>query len=255
MAVNHHVSRRPLDNRGLDFFDEVPMIVTSSPIERHTANKRTAKHRQLKSDPTWCSVLQEYYSTPESMTSNSDASSTSTTNGSSGSFQPVLEHRLRFAIEDNKVQLLSQSKKVLSEKAKQSKETALEVPEHLLQQEKHKLDKISANIKSRNVTIDEVLKYEELLKQQFKAKDKAPERRGNGDPISFIEKELGNLNVTPKTSKIIEKRKREQERRLISLINSKKKATIHSRHTLDSQLRGTEDEVIKIMLLLTWIAR
>lgn len=242
MTLNPRAPRRPLDNRGLNFFDEVPMIVTSSPIERDNVDSRAVKVRESKSDLPWCSVLQEYYSTPESTTSSSNEtkeSSQQTSSETSSNFKPLVEHRFQLAVEDHKIKLLSQSKTILDKKPEQSRGKALILKNKIQHEE---LDKIREKLRSEDLAMNEILKYEHYLRQKVAVTERVPEREKN-DPIGVIEKELGNLNVTPKTSRLLEKRKREQEKRLISLIHSKRKGAVDSKQALDKHLKSTEEKV------------
>lgn len=257
-------------NCGSAFFDDMPMIVTSSPIEgRRPENSTPVVHRSRRSprgehSPTWSQLLCRFQATSiESPVKSSrkeciivDDPSVDSERTSS-SYEPIAEHKMKVLLTPGKKLhvLSSSSRKIKHRQATPGRPLSYS---KLNQEYRKRLDSeedidesihtIKNKLKNADtLSLSDIAHYEQILLKLVNQKAQAFPNESlslkNPDLVQLIEKNIGECNPSPRTCRILKKTSLEQEKRLISLATVKRKTATEIKKKMNEQLMETKNHV------------
>ena len=237
--------------------EEMP-IITSSPIEGKLIES-SAFDQNLENLPTWTTLLRDYQRTPDRRKHDKNHTptkraiyrsyTTSCSEASSSLFEPIAEHMMRVAlIPNHKIQVVSSSARRIHSHQNTPKKSS-----KVKQKNGETVESIKEKMRSNKVlTIDEINSYETILKRhidQYQTSKKDDDLTDLADCglWNLIEEEIGELNLSPTSSRVLKMKKREQEKRLISLAITKRKSSSDIKRQIVKQQTAAQEQVFIII--------
>lgn len=252
-----------LDNCESAFFKDMP-IVTSSPIEGKRGENSSPvifRHRQPEENRTWSELLFKYNKNRwEKDQEELAASSTTASDVTSSSYQPIAEHKMKVLLTPGKkIQVLSSTaRKIAIRQPTPKKPNLYSKLNHQYWQkfegEEDKVDESFQTIKNKlkntkKLSAEDILYYEKILKQFIEQSEAKKEKSSkaafveDSDLMKLIEKQLGRCNLSPRTVRMLEKESQDQEKRLIGLAVAKRKSVADIKKKISGQLMETKQQV------------
>ena len=264
-----------LDNGECAFFNDMPMIVTSSPISDgkrvDNTSPVTFRHSTCEDNPTWSDLLGKFQSTSrrgtircenkQNLTSN-DESLTTESELTSSSYEPVAEHKMKILVTPGrKIQVLSSSARKLSlrqptPKKPVSYSKAQQLFRKKAEEQDDESDESMQTIKTRlrsaeNLSAEDIERYERILRRLVH-KQNAIKKETNisknslvedSELMHFVESQIGQCDLSPRTVRILGKQSQEQEKKLISLAVLKRTSQTEIKKRINQQLLETKEQV------------
>lgn len=262
-----------LDNCESAFFDDMPLIVTSSPISEGKRGENTSpvtfRRPPCEDNTTWSDLLGKFQSTStrhhkshnkkEQVTLN-DESTTIASDLTSSSYQPIAEHRMKILLTPGrKVQVLSSTaRKIHLRQPTPKKPTSYsklsQQYRRKLEDEQDKPDESLQTIRTRlksadNLSPEDIERYEKILRKAInqneikKEADSKADLVENSDLMRLFESEVGRCNLSPTTVRMLGKHSQDQEKRLIGLTVLKRKSAAEIKKKINQQLVETKEQV------------
>lgn len=259
-----------LGTRDLDgFFGE---IVTSSPIERH---KRGGDNAGTSPEPltrpnnnTWSALLRDYRQPDGSQVARNEADGSS-----SSSFQPIAESKVRVLLTPGrKVRILSNSTRKLSRQATPGRPSSYSrltktYRERFTNDKEDESDDdesiltIKKRLKSaEDLTLDQVNRYEKMVQRHIRRSQVPPavaetvptaDAGATSELMRFVEHQLGQLDLSPSSARLLREHEKQQEKRLISLTIAKRRSAVEIKRKIQHQQAAAREQVILTKKLTT----
>ncbi|XP_057381705.1 uncharacterized protein LOC130704248 [Daphnia carinata] len=252
------------------FFDDLPlMIVTSSPIEGNRADKKSskpAKNQPCEDNHTWSKLFATYQTTSvkdKQMDKNGYISleeSTTTENMSSSSYQTIAEQKTKILLTPGKrFQVVSSSSRKIHLRNPTPKKSSLYLAAshqcgHNSESEEEDQEESLQTIKNRlknvdSLSVKDIERYERIL-QKFVDTNNMSKDVGvktfsleDSDLMHFIEKNIGQCNLSPRTVRMLGRQSQEQEKRLIGLAVAKRKSANEIQKRINRQFLETKQQI------------
>ncbi|KAI9555352.1 hypothetical protein GHT06_017867 [Daphnia sinensis] len=270
MEFQKQNSKHGLDNCESAFFDDLPlMIVTSSPIEGNRGDKKRSKpvrNPPCEDNHTWSKLFATYQTTSrkdQQMDKDCHLSleeSTISENTSSSSYQTIAEQKTKILLTPGKrFQVVSSSSRKIHLRNPTPKKPSLYMAanhqySHNCESEEDDEEESIQTIKSRLKNVDslsarDIERYERILQ---KLVDTNNMRKNVGvknssvedsDIMHFIEKNIGQCNLSPRTVRMLGKQSQEQEKRLIGLAVAKRKSANEIQKRINKQFLETKQQI------------
>lgn len=253
-----------LDNCESAFFEDMPMIVTSSPIEGRrgeNSSPLTFRNRKPEENRTWSELLCKYNKKQWVKSQAEQATSfTTASDVTSSSYQPIAEHKMKVLLTPGKrMQVISSSAKKIQFRQPTPKKLNLysklnqqywQKFESVEDKEDESIQTIKKKLKNtEELSAEDILRYENILRNFIKNRETKKEESSkaacieNSDLMKLIEKQLGQCNLSPRTVRMLAKESQDQEKRLIGLAVVKRKSTAETKKRINGQLVETKQQV------------
>lgn len=268
MDLGTHNVSHGLENCESAFFEDMPMIVTSSPIEgKRGENSTPVTFRRSRPEDNlrWSDLLLKFQKNLDTRNFERKADlrvhdeSPRTVNceitSSSCSYQPIAEHKMKILLTPGKkFQVLSSSaRKIQLRQPTPKKPNSYSKLNHQYQQKlqtEESIETIKQKLKdAENMSEEDLHRYERVLKKYINQKETELEACSEAalveesDLMKLIEKQLGRCNLSPRTVRMLGKQNQDQEKRLIGLSVAKRKSAVDVKKKINEQLVETKQQV------------
>lgn len=247
--------------------DEIP--ITSSPIEGKPIKNVLFNNPITPGLPNWASLLSGYQQSPKNLSKKRTplkyprhtASETCSENHSysSSSFKPIAEQRTRVLVTPNrKIQILSRNGEKTGVDGAQMKSFSRLNQVYQLrfddsEDSEENIEDVKEKLKSKQISsLEDIERCENVVRkhmeEQLALKQKTEENEiMNSHMMKFIESEIGQLNLSPRSCRMLKMKQKEQDKRLVSLTLARRKTAAEIKKELMKQQASAQKQVIEII--------
>lgn len=274
-----------LEARDLDgFFGE---IVTSSPIERKRFDNEAATEPSTKDEynTTWSALLGNYRAAAARPKNNKQLKSQEETHEeTSSSYEPLAQTTVKVLLTPGRnMHVLSSSTRKFSRQAtpgrpcsysKLSKAYSerckgLDSEE---EEDEESIQTIKAQLKAKDaaLTLEQINRYERIVQRHVARRMASENHQGatataasagtcqddnrlpaDSELLRFVEDQVGKLNLTPSSKRVLKIHEQQQEKRLIGLSIAKRKSAVEIKKKIHHQQVAAKQQVCVYHLFQT----